>query len=147
MIMTSYLFPGQNEQDSSCPRNNCGYARVAIWELTVAGNGTKGGKQVPVDKTKQASEFQHLFESSSYGVPSNYFEAQPKSRPFLTGSVMRSTKPSTSDGILPRPANSTAKCSLLESGKSWVLEWNKSTVLANAGSVLQSICLYRNPSP
>ena len=31
---------------------NCGYARVAIQELAVAGNGTKGGKQVPVDKTK-----------------------------------------------------------------------------------------------
>jgi len=62
---------------------NCGYTRVAIRELTVAGNGTKGGKWVPVDKTKRASKFQHLLESSSYGVPSNYFEAQPKSRPSL----------------------------------------------------------------
>ncbi len=55
---------------------NCGFARVAVRELT----DTKCGRPQSVDKEKRALEFKDLFEIPSFGLPSNYFSRRGLTR-------------------------------------------------------------------
>ena len=60
-------------KNSASSTVNCGYARVAIRELTPC-------KRL-VDTQKRQDEFQKLFGLPTYSIPSHYFDQQSKYRP------------------------------------------------------------------
>ncbi len=55
---------------------NCGFARVAVRELTE----TKRGKPQSIDKEKRAHDFKELFEIPSFSLPSGYFNRRGPTR-------------------------------------------------------------------
>ena len=57
--------------------------------------------------------------------------SQSLALPYLIGSAMRSPKPASSDGILPRPANSTMKCSLQKKWKRLSTSMKQKHTLSN----------------